>query len=88
MVISMVNGMFYIITPGYMFRPSLFEPSSGWSIKILHPEDGSNNESRNMYYNVILYYNTWAWRWLKQREPKHVAGKDNVKYTINPNINH
>ena len=31
-VIIRINGIFYIITPSYMFRLSLFEPSSGWSI--------------------------------------------------------
>jgi len=29
MVIIRISGIFYIITPSYMFRPSLFEPSSG-----------------------------------------------------------
>jgi hypothetical protein len=37
MVIIRINGIFYIITPSYMFWPSLFEP-----------EDGSNKESWNM----------------------------------------
>ena len=32
MFIIRINGIFYIITPSYMFRLSLFEPSSGWSI--------------------------------------------------------
>ena len=35
MVIIMINGIFYIITPSYMFRLSLFEPSSRWSITYL-----------------------------------------------------
>ena len=32
MVIIRINGIFYIITPSYMFRLSLFEPPSGLSI--------------------------------------------------------
>ena len=32
MLIIKIKGVFYIITPSNMFRLSLFEPSSGWSI--------------------------------------------------------
>jgi hypothetical protein len=32
MSIIRISGVFYIVTPNYMFRLSLFEPSSGWNI--------------------------------------------------------
>jgi len=31
-IIIRINGIFYIITPSYMFRLSLFQSSSGLSI--------------------------------------------------------
>ena len=44
MVIIRISGIFYIITPSYMFRLSLFEPSSDWSIMYnIILQSGSNN---------------------------------------------